>query len=233
MKLKRGFLNAKRLLCIGLNYNTRELWLLDYVKSIGKGLQDLNSQEVLFEREAAEYVLYNSQKLSLKTFVDDKVDIVDRRSIIQDNKFESYAFYGYEEDGVYYYETDPNPTVFYGYSIEVGDTYEWEIETISPEDENPPIYGYSMAINGDSLLDVLEDPISDVYEELIYTIENAGAESEYNWFREAQKGDRLTILIHNDIFAGLTEYEKDNLKAKLKRYIIGPNDNSFGLEGYN
>ena len=71
------------------------------------------------------------------------------------------------------------------------------------------------------------------YEEFIYTIENALNESDYVWIRESQAGDRVTILIHDDKFNELTQDEIEELKGKIKRYIIAPYDNNFGIEGYS
>jgi hypothetical protein len=232
-KLRRGFLDTKRLLAISLNYNTREGWFVDYVKAIGKGLQDLNNQEVAFENEVKDYVLYNGQTESLENYVDDQVDIALRRTIIQTNTFETINMYGYyDQEGNWQLEYDPRPTTLYGYTTGAGENYGWEREE-DPSDTNPPVYGYIMYSNQLPLLNVTLDPILNSYEEFIYTIENALNESDYVWIRESQAGDRVTILIHDDKFNELTQDEIEELKGKIKRYIIAPYDNNFGIEGYS
>lgn len=245
--LKRGFLDCKRLICLGLNKVTREVWLKDYAKVLASEIQNMNSKDVLFQNETSGYVLYNGQKLTLKTFVDDQVDIIERRSIINENDAASYSFYGsVSGEGNSYtweFEYDPNPTAFYGYSElagspGIGSEYIWvrEIEVGSPglPDINPALYGYIQYLSSDYLIDVDDESILDSYEEFIYTLESDYEPSKYYWVLESIiDGYRINILIHNDIFTTLSTQEVDTLKGKLKRYIQAPYDESFGVEGYN
>jgi hypothetical protein len=233
MKLRRGFLNIKRLLLIAINYNMRVQWLIDYVKSIGVAMQNLNSQEVLFEYEVKDYVLYNGQTLSLENYADDQVDIIERRSYIESIAFPSYAFYGYlDENDEWVYEVDSNPTTLYGYTSDAGPNYVFEREN-DPEDDNSPLYGYIGYIYGGKLRDVSGDPIISMYDEFIYTLESYFLETDYIWFKEAQAGDRLTIWVHNDMFNELSSVEIEELREKLKRYITAPYSDAFSIKGYN
>lgn len=114
MKL-RSFLDQKRLTNIAVNANVREQWLLDYIKCIGKPLQDVNNNELTFEQVVSDYVNYNGQNKSIKAFIDDQVDPIARRTIIQESVIiGNYVFYGYG-DGNWHQETDTNPTSMYGY----------------------------------------------------------------------------------------------------------------------
>jgi len=235
-KLNRGFINAKRLITIGVNANTRELWLMDYLKCIGKSLQSTNNVDNSFEKETRKYVLYNSQNLSLKTFVDDEVDVIGKRSIIQDNTFENWTTYGYTNPaGGYEREIDLTPKVIAGYSTFDGTNpfdYDFTREEIPETAINPPMYGYTVYLDLTALREVSTDIIHDSYEDIIYTSDSAGNEESYKWTREFQVGDRLTILIHNDVFNLLTVNQKNTLLGKIKRYVLAQIVNSVGIEGY-
>jgi len=115
MRLNRGFLNTKRLVTIAINPMIRqEAWIPDFAKSMVKGLQISNFNDVAFQKSIAEYVNYNGQKVSLKNFIDDQIDVEARRTIIiENNIIGDYSLYGYGEPWTVEY--DPTPNSMYGY----------------------------------------------------------------------------------------------------------------------
>lgn len=227
MKLKRGFIDVKRLATIGINKVVRTPWLLDYVKCIAKTLEYSNNLQIETNDSVANYVLYNGQKLVLKTFVDDYYDIVDRRTLIEENREEDYSFYGYVNDsGTYYDEIDPNPTTLNGY-ITSAFTYVLE----SPIATNPTIYGYIKFESLEALQDVDLEYITDNYDEFIYTSENSEGTDRYIYYLETQSDEGLIIYLYEDIYNALTQQELDNLLDILGRYIISPI--RYKIESYN
>lgn len=223
MKLKRVFIDVKRLATISINYIVRTQWLLDYVKSIAKPLEYTNNQNVDYFKNISTYTLYNGQKLTLKTFVDDFYDIENRRTLIEEGNEESYSFYGYiDESGNYVNELDPNETSFNGYSTLVNGFMEYTLE-----DEitgNQPLYGYIKFNPGtNALQDVDDEYILDNYYEYIYTAEDGdGAELNYMWFLEDKSSDGLIIYLHDDVYNSLSTEELEFLYNVVAKYIIQP-----------
>lgn len=221
MILKRGFIDVKRLATIGINNVVRTPRLLNYVKCIAKTLEYGNNLDVLNNTELSNYVLYNGQKLTLKTYVDDYYDLLDRRTIIDENREESYSFYGYNDsNGTYFDEIDPNPTTFNGYTTAVGDVITYVLEADIAE--NPSLYGYIRFESLEALQDVDLEYITDNYDEYIYTSENSEGTDRYIYFLEAQVEEGLIIYIHEDIYNALTQEQLDTLYGILGRYIIAP-----------
>lgn len=229
MILKRGFIDVKRLATVCVNNVIRQPWLLDYIKCISKPLEYTNGVQVSYSKTMAEYVLFNGQKLSLKTYVDDKVDLVDRRTIIEEDREEGYSFYGYYNNNKEFeLEVDPNETTFNGYATYTLDDYSF---TLEGDLSNPVMYGYVKWSDLDALQDVVDEFILDNYEEYIYTSDNDTSNDNYIYFLEQQTGEGLIIYIHNDIYTSMTQIQKDELLGIIDRYIISPN--RFKLDGYN
>jgi hypothetical protein len=228
MILKRGFIDCKRLTTIGVNNIIRSPWLLDYVKCLAKPLEYSNNDQVIFNKTIANYVLYNGQKLTLKTFIDDFYDISDRRTIIDENKEEGYSLYGYNDNGKYYDEVDPNQTTLNGYTTQIGNIITYHLEA---DLNNPTIYGYVKWEALDALQDVDSEYILDNIEEYIYTSDNSQGDNRYLWFLEGQLEEGLIIYLHNDIYTSLTTEQLDTLFGTLDKYILSPN--RYKIEGYN
>jgi len=170
MILSRTFIDVKRLATTTINYLTRTIWLLDYVKSIIKPLEYTVSQWINDSNLIKQYVKYNAQKGVLKVFVDDEIDIIEKRTYITEERLESLNLYGYAKFTGNKYtwmpEYDPNPTNIYGYTSFTGNSYEFIPET------NPhPIilFGYVVFQVFEALQDVDSIYIKDWYDEYIYT----------------------------------------------------------------
>lgn len=222
MKLKRSFIDVKRLASIGLNSLIRTNWLVDYVKSIAKPMEYINNQQVSLHNELSEYVLFNGQKLSLKTYIDDNYDIVGRRTVITENKVSAYLFTGYYDYniGTWYKEPDPVTTTFNGYcSNFTGNTYNFILE----EDlDNQPMYGYVLFNIGDYLIDVENEAILDSYEDFIYTSSDSNDSNNYIFKLESSGDEGLIFYLHSDIYNNMTDIDKETLVSKLERYVIAP-----------
>lgn len=112
----RSFLDIKRLSSISINPNTRVQWLVDYVKSISKPIQDISNDNIAYEKIASEYIQYNGQVESLKEFINDNIDPISRRTIIQEKtSIGDYGFYGYFDNNMFNFELDPYKTAMSGY----------------------------------------------------------------------------------------------------------------------
>ena len=231
--LKRGFIDCKRLSTININPVIKSKWLLDYVKAIAKPLEYSNNQQVNINSTCSEYVLYNGQKLSVKTYVDDKHDIVDRRTLIEENRNEMFSFYGgYDEStGKFIYETDPNPTTFNGYSdpesivFNSNDVYSFILE--EEIEENSLLWGYIL-YKDYHLIDSLDQFIIDSLGKFIYT---ADVTDSYVYILEAASEYGLIIYIHNSIYNNMTTDDLNKLKGELSKYIIAPI--KYEILGYN
>lgn len=205
--LDRGFIDAKRLTNIAVNYYCREKWYLDYIKSISKPLQSINDKETLFEKQLGEYVKYNGQVLALKNFIDDRVDIIGRRTLIKEFvNFDQYSFYGYATNfNTPYYtwnqETDPSYVNLKGYISSFGSDYQW-VKEEEDKNNNLTLWGYTSTFG-----------------------------SDYSWIKENKDlGYNFQIMIHIDIWSTLTQSQKDTLSAEIERYVIAPYN--FKLVGY-
>lgn len=222
MKLRRSFIDVKRLATISVNYHIRRKWLLDYIKAAVKPLEFININNITLFNKLSKYVLFNGQKLSLKTFVDDRHDLIDRRTVIEESSETSYSFYGYNiESDTFILEVDPNPDTFNGY-IDVIDgkliyTLEDEIEN------NDPLYGLNRFNPGIyALQDVVEAYILNKYFDYIYTSEDASSGLKYMWFSEGKFNEGLVIYLHGSIYDLMTDVELEELYNILSKYIIQP-----------
>jgi len=220
MKLRRTFIDAKRLSTTCLNYVVRSTWLLDYVKSITKPLEYTNSSFDKKSKELSEYVLYSSQKQSLKVFLDDNYDIVENRSYITENTQESLALYGYlNSDGEYVIGNDPNRSGLYGYSPFLGDNPDYILET----DPTPQIlYGYNIYLAVTSLQDGNGYYIKDADDLFIYTSDPDYTSNYYEWYLERRGEVDIIFWLHNSVYDLMTEQQKSNLLSKLARYVPAP-----------
>lgn len=225
MILKRNFIDVKRLATSVSNYYIRSKWILGYVKSIVKPLEFTNSLWISNASDMREYVLYSSQKESLKTLVDDEVDYIEQRSYITENTEEQLALYGYvrwlgNDKYEWVKEVDPNPTQLFGYINWLGgDTYEW----VKEEDPKPlRLYGYAAFQVLEALQDVDSEYIKDWFDEYIYTSENDITINQYKWFLEGKSGYDITFWIHSSIFELMTDQDKQKLLNKLSRYVVAP-----------
>lgn len=232
MKLRRGYIDIKRLTTIGVNNIIRTPWLLDYIKSAVKPLEYTNNLNVELFKSISQYTLYNGQKLTLKTFVDDFYDIEERRTILTESNEESYSFYGYiDEQGNYIDEIDPNPTTFNGYSTLVNGFMEYTLET--EIEGNKPLYGYIKFNPGlNALQDVEEEYILDSYYEYIYTAEDGSGDGlQYMWFLESKTTGGLIIYLHEDVYNSLTPQQIETLFKLVSKYVIQPI--TYRIDKYN
>jgi hypothetical protein len=223
MILSRNFIDVKRLATTVINYYIRSKWLLDYLKAIIKPLEYLINQWVTFSKNIKEYVYYNAQKGVLKVFVDDEVDVIEKRTYITEERKEGLNLYGYAKfEGNKYtwvQEYDPNPTNLYGYANFTGDTYQFEAET----NPNPlTLYGYVVFQVFEALQDVDSIYIKDWYDEYIYTATDNITINQYKWYPEGQVGEDIIFWIHSSIYNIMTDIEKETLIAKIARYIPAP-----------
>lgn len=225
MILKRNFIDVKRLATTVSNYYIRSKWILDYIKSIVKPLEFTNSLWISNASDMREYVLYSSQKESLKTLVDDEVDYIEQRSYITENTEEQLSLYCYanwlgNDKYEWKIEVDPNPTELFGYINWLGnDNYEWVMET----NPNPlKLYGYAVFQVLEALQDVDSEYIKDWFDEYIYTSENDITINQYKWFLESRSGADIIFYIHNSIFSLMTDQDKQRLLSKLSRYVVAP-----------
>lgn len=139
--MKRTFINAKQYLTTALNVNTRTDWLKDYLKSIASQMQVTNSNFNNSTKITEEYLKYNGQVASLRTFLNDKYDPHARRTLILERvKIGNYVFYSYFDNDEWNYETDTNPTSMYSY-------YENGVWHSEPATEN--IYFLNYLLNGE------------------------------------------------------------------------------------
>lgn len=231
MKLRRGFIDVKRLATIGVNNIVRTPWLLDYIKSAVKPLEYVNNNNNELFKSISYYTLYNGQKLTLKTFVDDFYDIEERRTILTEGNEESYSFYGYvDNEGNYVDEIDPNQTSLNGYNTLVDNFFnEYTLEV--DIEGNKPLYGYMMFNPGNPLQDVEEEYITDSYNEFIYTSEDASSNYKYIWFLENKTTDGLVIYLHEDVYDLLTQQQLETLYEIVGKYIIQPL--TYKIDKYN
>lgn len=227
MKLKRLFIDTKRILVLSVNYFQRTKWLIDFIQAISPALDYINKKNIKVFNRVGDVVKFTGQKLSLKTFIDDKYDIIERRTLIDENREESYGFYGYKFKDEWKSEIDSNPTSLNGYY-----NFDTKLYTLEdPIEENPIIYGFLRYLNRDALKDVELEYILDSYFEFIYTLENQGDSIRRHWFLEKQAESTALIKIHNTIYNNMTVQEKEALQIILRRYVIEPI--RFEIDGYS
>ena len=228
MILNRNFIDVKRLATTSINYISRSVWLLDYVKSIIKPLEYTVNQWVNESNLIKKFVKYTSQKGSLKVFVDDEIDIIEKRTYITESTEETTNLYGYcdinMETGKYTWikEVDPNPTTVYGYAEFDGES---EFNYTYFHEVNPKplkLYGYVIFQVFEALQDVNPEYIKDWYDEFIYTNENDITINQYTWKLEGKTEFNIIFWIHADIYDLMTDQDKQNLLAKLAWYVPTP-----------
>ena len=225
MILSRTFIDVKRLATTCINYYTRSKWLLDYVKSIIKPLEYTVNQWVKYSNDVKDYVKYSNQKGSLKVYVDDQVDIVEQRSYITENIFESLVLSGYaqfepnSDKYTWVKEVDPNPTSLSGYASFTGDTYQYILE---PEyDENLKLSGYVSFQSLTALQDTNSIYLKDLNNEYIF-VEDGSITNSYKWILEGSTSFDIIFWIHADIYNAMSIQERETLLAKLGRYVTAP-----------
>jgi hypothetical protein len=124
----RQFIDFKRLINICININIRIGWLTDYLKIIGKELQNSNKIDIDFQNSLSEYVNYNGQSKTIKTYIDDQVDIQGRRTLIIESQLSnSNELAGYYSGNTWQYELNDNTFNLGGYYS--GGTWHKEIDT--------------------------------------------------------------------------------------------------------
>lgn len=228
MILSRNFIDVKRLATSAINYITRSIWLLDYLKSIIKPLEYTVNQWVTESNLIKKYVKYSAQKGSLKVFVDDEIDIVEKRTYITENVEETLNLYSYcdidMETGniTWIKEVDPNPTTLYGYNIFDGPS---EFGYVWVHEDNPTpltLYGYTVFQVFLALQDVDSVYIKDWFDEYIYTSEDDITINQYKWYLEGKNGEDIVFWIHSDIYSLMSDQDKQTLVAKLARYVPCP-----------
>lgn len=192
MNLNRGFLDIKRLGAISLNSITKKQWLIDYISCISNSLQVTNNNQVEFEKNIDYVVKFNGQMLALKEFVNDRVDILGRRTLIKEYiSFQDYSFYGYATpltgDYEWQYEVDPNYLKLGGYANPLTVSYEWNLE---PAFNGVALGGYW---NGTDW--VLEGNANDI---------------------------NISIMISNDVYSAMSVSDVEKLESELANIIIAP-----------
>jgi len=225
MILSRTFIDVKRLATTCINYYTRSKWLLDYVKSIIKPLEYTVNQWIKYSNDVREYVKYSNQKGSLKVYVDDQVDIVEQRSYITENIFETLVLTGYaqfepnSDKYTWIKEVDPNPTKLSGYASFTGDTYQYILEP--NYDENLKLSGYVIFQSLTALMDTNNLFLKDINDAYIF-VEDGTITNSYKWVLEGKIEKDIIFWIASEIYNAMSVQERDTLLAKLGRYVTAP-----------